>query len=116
MCDVVVDFVGKPRRIQLSRAKGWRMPPNTVKVDRTTLWGNPFHTHSDGARMDNELAVSLFVGMIEKCGGWMAKKARGQVSIEVEDVRRERRGKNLACWCAPAEKCHADVLLKIANS
>ena len=32
----------KPRRVQLSRAKGWRMPPNTVKVDRTTKWGNPF--------------------------------------------------------------------------
>ena len=24
-----------PERIQLRRAKGWRMPPNTVKVDRT---------------------------------------------------------------------------------
>lgn len=32
-----------PVRIQLSRAKGWRMPPNTVKVDRTTRWGNPFN-------------------------------------------------------------------------
>lgn len=32
----------KPQRIQLSRAKGWRMPANTVKVDRTTRWGNPF--------------------------------------------------------------------------
>lgn len=29
-------------RIQLSRRKGWRMPENTVKVDRTTKWGNPF--------------------------------------------------------------------------
>lgn len=32
----------RPQRIQLSRAKGWRMPANTVKVDRTTRWGNPF--------------------------------------------------------------------------
>jgi hypothetical protein len=32
----------KPVRIQLSRAKGWRMPENTVKVDRSTKWGNPF--------------------------------------------------------------------------
>ncbi|WP_425065571.1 DUF4326 domain-containing protein [Reyranella sp.] len=31
-----------PHRIQLSRAKGWRMPANAVKVDRTTRWGNPF--------------------------------------------------------------------------
>jgi hypothetical protein len=32
-----------PQRIRLSRQKGWRMPPNTVKVDRTTRWGNPFN-------------------------------------------------------------------------
>ena len=31
-----------PDRIQLSRAKGWRMPEGAVKVDRTTIWGNPF--------------------------------------------------------------------------
>jgi len=105
-----------PERIQLSRAKGWRMPPNTVKVDRTTLWGNPFHTHGDGIRMSNELAVSLFSDMIEKCNGWMATKRRGQVSVDVADVQRELRGKNLACWCGVDEKCHADVLLRIANS
>jgi len=33
----------KPIRVQLSRKKGWRMPANTVKVDRTTKWGNPFN-------------------------------------------------------------------------
>jgi hypothetical protein len=30
----------QPQRIQLKRTKGWRMPANTVKVDRTTRWGN----------------------------------------------------------------------------
>ena len=32
----------KPHRVQLTRSTGWRMPANTVKVDRTTLFGNPF--------------------------------------------------------------------------
>jgi hypothetical protein len=32
----------------------------------------------------------------------------------VEAIRRELKGKNLACWC-PAGPCHADVLLEIAN-
>ena len=27
----------------------------------------------------------------------------------------ELRGKDLACWCAPDEACHADVLLELAN-
>jgi hypothetical protein len=29
-------------------------------------------------------------------------------------VKKELRGKDLVCWCAPLE-CHADILLKIAN-
>ena len=32
-----------PVRVKLGRTKGWRMPPNAVKVDRTTKWGNPFN-------------------------------------------------------------------------
>jgi hypothetical protein len=40
----------------------------------------------------------------------------------VEDIRRELRGKNLACWCPLEDEngnrvpCHADVLLEIANA
>ena len=30
------------QRIQLRRTKGWRMPANTLKVDRSTIFGNPF--------------------------------------------------------------------------
>lgn len=32
----------RPIRVQISRRKGWRLPPNTVKVDRSTKRGNPF--------------------------------------------------------------------------
>ena len=46
----------EPRRVQLSRQKGWRMPPNTVKVDRTSLFGNPYRVRIDplwnGGRTD----------------------------------------------------------------
>lgn len=31
-----------PTRVQLRRTKGWQMPANTVKVDRSTRWGNPY--------------------------------------------------------------------------
>ena len=30
-------------------------------------------------------------------------------------IQRDLAGKNLACWCALDEPCHADVLLEIAN-
>lgn len=31
-----------PIRVQLSRKRGWRKPPNTVVVARPTIWGNPY--------------------------------------------------------------------------
>lgn len=41
-----------PERIQLSRRKGWRMPANTVKVDRTTIYGNPFRIGENPTETD----------------------------------------------------------------
>lgn len=37
----------KPARIQLSRTKGWRMPPDTVKVTRPGPFGNPYVVQHD---------------------------------------------------------------------
>jgi len=64
-----------PKRIQLSRRKGSRMPPNTKKVDRSTDWGNPYWTASE------------FRPFAER----MAKVH--------PDWLDHLRGKNLACWC-----------------
>jgi hypothetical protein len=33
----------------------------------------------------------------------------------LEDIRQHLKDKNLACWCAPGQPCHADVLLELAN-
>jgi hypothetical protein len=38
-----------------------------------------------------------------------------RVKVTIDDIKRELRGKNLACWCKLSEVCHADVLLEIAN-
>ncbi|UZW55519.1 DUF4326 domain-containing protein [Sphingobium sp. JS3065] len=90
----------KPARVQLSRAKGWRMPPDTVKVDRSTKWGNPYPVD---AKRTAPMAVAAFRLHILACPALR------------EMASRELRGKNLACWCQPGEPCHADVLLEIAN-
>jgi hypothetical protein len=100
----------KPHRIQLRRTKGWRIPPNTLKVDRSTKWGNPFKVDYKG--MTPELAVQSFKNVLDEVGEYQIS-ARTKVTIE--DIKRELRGKNLACWCKPSEVCHADVLLEIAN-
>lgn len=109
-----------PKRIQLKRTKGWRMPEGAVKVDRTTKWGNPWSPKN-----------STVIGVGEKNQGQTfqyrpftpdecIKAYRESVESRefgygVADVRNELRGKNLACWCKPGYPCHADVLLELAN-
>lgn len=104
-----------PIRIQLSRRKGWRIPGNTVKVDRSTKWGNPFITGKHGTR---EYCVQLYRYLI---GGGLiclgtANVVEQQAALaHVGDHYKELIGKNLACWCPPGADCHADVLLEIVN-
>lgn len=106
-----------PIRIQLSRKKGWRMPPETVKVDRSTKWGNPFVKHDAG------IAVASFRSLLRQTGAWWpiptSKWPKGKIPAvgmtTVDDVKVELRGKNLACWCALDKPCHVDVLLDVAN-
>lgn len=104
-----------PERVQLSRAKGWRMPPNTVKVDRSTQWGNPWKvgvTAFDGrCPIDAEGAVGMFRDMLSD-----SEKRDAANYPDDDDLIVELRGKNLACWCKPGSPCHADVLLELANT
>jgi hypothetical protein len=105
----------KPQRIQLRRAKGWKMPANTVKIDRTTKWGNPFVVTP---QMTREQSIEHYAQM-------MAGKpvAAPGISVTTQDELRaviladigELKGKNLACWCSLDGPCHGDVLLQLAN-
>jgi hypothetical protein len=45
-----------PRRIQLSRKKGWRLPDGAVSVARPGPLGNPFVIGSDHADVLIDLA------------------------------------------------------------
>lgn len=106
---------GLPIRIQLSRRKGWRMPENAVKVDRSTPWGNPFIVGVDGdAARSVELYITLLTGHI--CISCKTPVDAQQAALlHARANIRSLRGKNLACWCRPGKPCHADVLLKVAN-
>lgn len=103
-----------PIRIQLRRTKGWRMPPNTVKVDRSTRWGNPFTVGMRiQARPEWPIAV-LFSA--KDCVECYRSFLDHRVGLRFRtDVISDLRGKNLACWCPLDQPCHADVLLEIAN-
>ena len=101
-----------PERIQLRRTKGWRMPPNTVKVDRSTRWGNPFRVGQDGNRPK---CVALFRKLLTDPSFDLSSDHRLFV-FTAERLKADLGGKNLACWCPlDDEHCHAAVLLEIAN-
>lgn len=105
----------KPQRVQLRRAKGWRMPPNTVKVDRSTPLGNPFKVGEDGTAAR---CVELYTIMLGGLRVLTTKATPKDQDAAVAAVRKRLphlRGKNLACWCRIGQPCHADVLLGLAN-
>ena len=98
-----------PHRVQLRRSKGWKMPLNTLKIDRTTRWGNPFTPSECGS-------VAVAVSNHAK---WMRGELLAPDGREPPthgEIKQALRGHNLACWCAMDGPCHADLLLKIANS
>lgn len=105
-------MTNQPKRIQLSRKKGWRMPPNTVSVARPHKWGNPFKVGDPEpvhcGPMSAQEAVFWFKSLFH------AAVSKGADEL-IAEARSELRDKNLACWCKPGEPCHADVLLEIAN-
>jgi hypothetical protein len=100
-----------PQRVQLSRRKGWRMPANTLKVDRATRWGNPFRPGTPGVA-DRRASVALFERAFRN--GDLVRDDPG-TPFTVERIRAELAGSNLACWCPLDEPCHADLLLAVAN-
>ena len=90
-----------PKRVQRKRTEGWRKAPGDVYVGRPTKWGNRHRTKP----RSSDAAVELY----------RADLIAGRLDVTIEDVRRELRGKDLACWCPLDQPCHADVLLELAN-
>lgn len=113
-----------PVRVQLSRKKGWRMPPNTVSVARPGRFGNPFTMagcrEAGFVGTDEQIAarcVEAFRVWIDtpywrnNWDGEESEQARAAALAGLADLR----SKNLACWCPLDQPCHADALLEIAN-
>lgn len=112
------NMVPTPRRIQLRRTKGWRLPENTATVSRPSRLGNPFPVKTLGRVQ----AVALHQRWLSTADA----ADLGYDPLETSWLNAERaavlallptlRGKNLACWCPIDQPCHADVLLELANA
>jgi hypothetical protein len=122
----------RPIRLQRKRTKGFRLPTNTVCVDRSTKWGNPFrigeHWRHGACRIDTG-NVAFNTQLLKAFGD--RKLTREDCVLAYRILLNyaglpqgsdhhwpepgELKGKNLACFCPPDEPCHADVLLEMAN-
>jgi Domain of unknown function (DUF4326) len=72
----------------------------------TDCLGNPYVVGSElmnGETLTAEKAVALYEQHLAD-------------NFNERDIRHCLRDKDLACWCALDQPCHADVLLRIANS
>jgi hypothetical protein len=102
----------KPKRVQRSRRKGYRLPAGVVYVGRPTKWGNPYPVGVVPATVNGESAMILVTASmaLDRYRAWLAEQiAAGELDPA------ELRGKDLACWCRLDQACHADVLLELSN-
>ena len=107
-----------PVRIHRSRAKGFKMPENTIYVGRRSKWGNPFQIT---ALVKREKAVEFYKECI--LNNTMAYYYFDEIYATeiynhfkyISENLHTLKGKNLACWCSLKFMCHADVLLQLAN-
>ncbi len=93
-------------RIQRTRNKGSKLPPNTLCVTRGTSFGNPFRKHY--ARESGDRVVKLFCE-------WIYRPAQAKERKDFIWACKNMDVKHLACWCRLDEVCHADVWIEIWN-
>mgnify|MGYP001610699713 CR=1 FL=1 len=79
---------------------------NMIYIGRPSKWGNPF-SHLSGTLA--RFKVKSRTEAVLAYRGYMLYKPE-----LIAAARRELRGRDLICWCAPLA-CHGDILLDIAN-
>lgn len=122
---IVIDNRPKPVRIQRSR-KEKQVSPNglpIVYVGRPTKFGNPFKVREAITEyclaLLNDAEINFYClgqpinNHIVSCYFFEKYILTDKYKLK---VKKELKGKNLSCWCKVGEPCHADILLKIANS
>jgi hypothetical protein len=103
-----------PHRVQLSNKKDWKMPENTVNVDRETKWSNPFIVGKHGTRAECANLFELLLGGLICASKDNILEQEAYLEMAKRDIW-QLRGKNLACRCPENVSCHADTLLVAAN-
>lgn len=75
------------------------VPKDAVYIGRPSVYGNPYIVNRDGTR---EEVCALYESWVKNFPELL------------DAIRKNLRGKDLVCWCAP-ERCHGELLLRLAN-
>lgn len=113
----------EPVRLQLSRRKGFDLQAASAAINglpavncaRPGKWGNIFIVSPTVRAGSKSGAIYITVPTIDEAVEVYEVYLRQQPEF-VEEMRRELRGSNLACWCGNGIRCHVDVMLRAANS
>jgi hypothetical protein len=124
-----------PERIQLRRAKGWRLGTNARAVTRPHYYGNPYRVgdyYIVGATLPFPVPTARGQEGTAGPGLQVVRCASAEQAVvwfrpwaehALEPAKLELlRGLDLACWCPLADEagnpapCHANVLLELANA
>jgi hypothetical protein len=83
----------------MTRVVHLRKEPYDVRIDRRSIWGNPFVIGPDGTRHQ----------VIEKYRAWIQTQPHLMAQVPM------LKGKTLGCWCKP-QACHGDVLVELVHA
>lgn len=81
-------------------------PKDSVKIDRSTIWGNPY-SHSENTKA--KYVVATRAEAISSYEVYLSQNETLQMQLHL------LKDKNLFCHCKPLA-CHGDVLFKWANA
>ncbi|RDI48247.1 DUF4326 domain-containing protein [Nocardia mexicana] len=94
-----------PKRVQLTHDQDSR-DSGAVVVAEPSRWANPFRAGAHpGATRE---------AVTEQFRTWLVRSDDVE-AVSMRTALHELRGRDLACWCAPGDPCHGDVLLELAN-
>lgn len=126
-----------PKRFQLRRTAGYKKPEGALNVTRggRGRFGNPYEIGemvtingpgwATTLPLTRDQAVALFRNDVlwhirEPVAGEFAMQADTDAVAEERaywlGLLAEARGRDVACYCHPADNCHGDVWLELANA
>lgn len=92
---------------RLQQVRGRALPAGARLVARPSRWGNPYPLDRSIPAADVEARMRDRAAVLVLYRVWLLDRLRADPAF-LEPLR----GHDLACYCPPEVRCHADILLE----